>query len=173
MLWGRCYTTRVSSSTYRYPSRHKRLLARLYLSGWGDPDPKGEEGEDEAPEPVETIPLPDHLAHHQKRISKVDVEVSNILSFSLSLKVELTSLPFPSTRLDFVSSFLQTLFLDAPVDTSLYNLYLHQNYPLFCGDIDECFDSIEALSGSDAMKTEEDLVRRPASLSFPFLVFFR
>ncbi|KAL7416899.1 Rad17 cell cycle checkpoint protein-domain-containing protein [Mrakia frigida] len=96
----------------------------LYNKRWGDPDPKGEEDEDEAPESVETIPLPDHLAHHQKRISKVDVE---------------------------------TLFLDAPVDTSLYNLYLHQNYPLFCGDIDECFDSIEALSGSDAMKTDEDL----------------
>ena len=60
----------------------------------------------------------------------------------------------------------QALFLDAPVDTSLYSLYLHQNYPLFCDDVDDCFDAIEALSGADAMRTDEDLVR----LRFPPLL---
>lgn len=55
----------------------------------------------------------------------------------------------------------QTLFKEAPVDTGLFNLYLHQNYPVFCSDIDECADSIEVLSRSDALKTDDDLVRLP------------
>jgi cell cycle checkpoint protein len=54
--------------------------------------------------------------------------------------------------------FSQVLYKDAPVDTSLFNLYLHQNYPVFCTDIDECAESIDALSRSDSLKTDDDMV---------------
>lgn len=72
----------------------------------------------------------------------------------------------------------QALFTEAPVDTSLYSLYLHQNYPLFCNDVDECASIMETLSGADSLRTDEDMVRlsRPTRLAIvlsliPVLLF--
>jgi hypothetical protein len=62
---------------------------------------------------------------------------------------------------------IQNLFSEAPVDLSLYNLYLHQNYPSFTTDIDECAQAIEAFSASDSLKTDDDLVRLLSCSSSP------
>lgn len=43
------------------------------------------------------------------------------------------------------------LYADSPIDTSLYSLYLHQNYVQFCSDVEECDGVIESLSFIDSM----------------------
>jgi cell cycle checkpoint protein len=43
------------------------------------------------------------------------------------------------------------LYGDSPIDTSLYSLYLHQNYYQFCAETDECEGVIESLSLIDSL----------------------
>ncbi|KIJ54035.1 hypothetical protein M422DRAFT_42307 [Sphaerobolus stellatus SS14] len=66
-------------------------------------------------------PLPEHLAEHARRASKVHVE---------------------------------TLYADSPVDTSLFALYLHQNYTQFCDEVDECEALCDWLSWIDSSGSE-------------------
>ncbi|KAK0235412.1 Rad17 cell cycle checkpoint protein-domain-containing protein [Armillaria nabsnona] len=45
---------------------------------------------------------------------------------------------------------VDTLCSDSPIDSSLYSLYLHQNYTQFCNDIDECDGIADNLSWVDS-----------------------
>ncbi|KAJ3513531.1 hypothetical protein NLJ89_g2894 [Agrocybe chaxingu] len=53
--------------------------------------------------------LPPHLIEHERRTSRVDVNM---------------------------------LYSDSPIDSSLFSLYIHQNYPQFCNEVDERWRSI-------------------------------
>ncbi|CAE6349052.1 unnamed protein product [Rhizoctonia solani] len=44
---------------------------------------------------------------------------------------------------------VSTLHADSPVDSSLFSLYIQQNYTQFCNDIDECYGLADALSEAD------------------------
>lgn len=53
----------------------------------------------------------------------------------------------------------QALFADAPVDSDTFMTYVHQNYPPFCNEINECADLVEYLSSSDSLlRMEGDTV---------------
>ncbi|KDQ24539.1 hypothetical protein PLEOSDRAFT_1107465 [Pleurotus ostreatus PC15] len=41
------------------------------------------------------------------------------------------------------------LYADSPIDASLLSLYIHQNYPQFCDDVEECADIAEWMSWVD------------------------
>ncbi|KII85455.1 hypothetical protein PLICRDRAFT_56696 [Plicaturopsis crispa FD-325 SS-3] len=51
----------------------------------------------------------------------------------------------PTSRVD-----VDTLYADSPIDSSLYSLYIHQNYPQFCDDIDHCEGVSEWMSWVDS-----------------------
>jgi hypothetical protein len=72
-----------------------------------------------------------------------------------------------AVRLSFLSSLTrycvhhQMLYADSPVDASLLGLYIHQNYPQFCTDVDECGGIADGLScvdasGGEAVSTTSD-----------------
>ncbi|KAK0450286.1 Rad17 cell cycle checkpoint protein-domain-containing protein [Desarmillaria tabescens] len=61
--------------------------------------------------------LPSFLSEHQRRTSRVNVDI---------------------------------LYSDSPIDSSLYSLYLHQNYTQFCNDVDECDGIADNLSWVDS-----------------------
>ncbi|QRW20594.1 cell cycle checkpoint Rad17 [Rhizoctonia solani] len=44
---------------------------------------------------------------------------------------------------------VSALHADSPVDSSLFSLYIQQNYTQFCDDIDECYGLADALSEAD------------------------
>lgn len=44
---------------------------------------------------------------------------------------------------------LETIASDSPIDSSLLGLYIHQNYTMFCTDIDQCDGVCEGLSWAD------------------------
>ncbi|CED83791.1 Checkpoint RAD17-RFC complex, RAD17/RAD24 component [Phaffia rhodozyma] len=63
----------------------------------------------------------------------------------------------------------EMLFAQSPVDISLFNLYLHQNYPLFTMDVDECFEAVDSISASDALRSDDDLWQSSTtSISYAF-----
>ncbi|ESK91582.1 hypothetical protein Moror_2500 [Moniliophthora roreri MCA 2997] len=66
---------------------------------------------------VDASSLPDHLRHHDRRTSRVDVD---------------------------------RLYSDSPIDSSLYSLYIHQNYTQFCNDLDHCDGVADWLSWADS-----------------------
>lgn len=41
------------------------------------------------------------------------------------------------------------LYADSPIDASLLSLYIHQNYPQFCDDVEQCADITEWMSWVD------------------------
>lgn len=49
-----------------------------------------------------------------------------------------------------LSAFLQKLYLSSPVDHSMLQLYLHQNYIPFLTDGDQASEILEGLSFADA-----------------------
>lgn len=55
---------------------------------------------------------------------------------------------------------LQELLSTAPVDTATFMLWVHQNMPQFCADVDELDECLEAICDADRMKTDDDLVSR-------------
>ncbi|KAF8154728.1 Rad17 cell cycle checkpoint protein-domain-containing protein [Crassisporium funariophilum] len=61
--------------------------------------------------------LPPHLAHHERRTSRVDVDM---------------------------------LYADSPIDTSLFSLYIHQNYTQYCNELEESEGVAEWLSWIDS-----------------------
>ncbi|OAX32204.1 hypothetical protein K503DRAFT_870274 [Rhizopogon vinicolor AM-OR11-026] len=44
---------------------------------------------------------------------------------------------------------VETLASDSPIDSSLLGLYIHQNYTMFCTDVDQCDAVSEGLSWTD------------------------
>ncbi|KAF8529721.1 Rad17-domain-containing protein [Hysterangium stoloniferum] len=49
---------------------------------------------------------------------------------------------------------VNALYADSPVDTSLFSLYLHQNYTQFCDDIEDCDKICDLLSWIDSSGSE-------------------
>ncbi|KAJ3781672.1 Rad17 cell cycle checkpoint protein-domain-containing protein [Lentinula aff. detonsa] len=45
---------------------------------------------------------------------------------------------------------VNTLYADSPIDSSLFSLYIHQNYTQFCVDVDECDGVADWLSWADS-----------------------
>ncbi|KAL1747170.1 Rad17 cell cycle checkpoint protein-domain-containing protein [Schizophyllum fasciatum] len=66
--------------------------------------------------------LPDWLAEHDRKASRVDVDA---------------------------------IYADAPIDSSLMSLYIHQNYTSFCEDVDQCEGVAEWLSWVDSSGGEQ------------------
>ena len=62
-------------------------------------------------------PLPPHLKDHERRASRVNVEVS---------QGPLTYAHRFDTNINIIST--QTIYADSPVDASLLSPYIHQNY---------------------------------------------
>ncbi|THU98650.1 checkpoint protein Rad24 [Dendrothele bispora CBS 962.96] len=61
--------------------------------------------------------LPEHLKEHDRKASRVDVDV---------------------------------LYSDSPIDSSLFSLYIHQNYTQFCDEMSHCEGVSEWLSWADS-----------------------
>ena len=47
-------------------------------------------------------------------------------------------------------SLFQTLYADSPIDSSLFSLYVHQNYTQFCNEIEETEGVADWLSWVDS-----------------------
>lgn len=45
---------------------------------------------------------------------------------------------------------MQMIYADSPIDSSLFSLYLHQNFTQFCTDVDECDGVADWLSWADS-----------------------
>ncbi|KAJ4474461.1 Rad17 cell cycle checkpoint protein-domain-containing protein [Lentinula aciculospora] len=45
---------------------------------------------------------------------------------------------------------VNTIYADSPIDSSLFSLYIHQNYTQFCTDVDECDGVADWLSWADS-----------------------
>ncbi|KAG6918805.1 hypothetical protein DXG01_011557 [Tephrocybe rancida] len=45
---------------------------------------------------------------------------------------------------------VDSLYADSPIDSSLFSLYIHQNYPQFCDDIEQCDGVADWLSWVDS-----------------------
>ncbi|KAF9481743.1 Rad17-domain-containing protein [Pholiota conissans] len=61
--------------------------------------------------------LPAHLKHHERRTSRVDVDL---------------------------------LYADSPIETSLFSLYIHQNYTQYCTELEHCEGVADWLSWIDS-----------------------
>jgi len=55
-------------------------------------------------------------------------------------------------------SFLPTI----PVDASSFSLWIHQNLPTFCDEIEEFAFAVDGFCDADIMKTDDDIVSFPA-----------
>lgn len=51
---------------------------------------------------------------------------------------------------------VETLWRTIPIDANTLQLYLHQNYPQFCDDVDQCCELIEHLSNAETLKTTHE-----------------
>ncbi|CEH15783.1 Checkpoint RAD17-RFC complex, RAD17/RAD24 component [Ceraceosorus bombacis] len=66
---------------------------------------------------------------------------------------------------------VNALWTEVPVDTPMLQLYLHQNYPPFCDDVEQCDLILEGLSFADTgLKTEsEEWLHANLSSHYSFL----
>jgi hypothetical protein len=80
-------------------------------------------------------PLPVHLKEFTRRGSRVDANVCAIAHI----------LWHRGRR-----PFKQVIYADSPIDTSLFSLYIHQNYPQFCNETEEAWYIADTLSLIDA-----------------------
>lgn len=78
--------------------------------------------------------LPSHMGEHERRTSRVDVDVRTTLT--------------PFYKLYLLDT--QTVYADSPIDSSLYSIYIQQNYTQFCNEIEECEGVSEWLSWVDS-----------------------
>ncbi|KAI6029595.1 Rad17 cell cycle checkpoint protein-domain-containing protein [Pisolithus microcarpus] len=69
-------------------------------------------------------PLPRWLSHHERKASRVSVECPSL-------------------------SLCRPVVADSPIDSSLFGLYIHQNYTQFCDDIEQCEGVCDGLSWAD------------------------
>lgn len=83
------------------------------------------------------LPLPDHLKEFTRRGSRVDPNVRSIA----------TALWNRDRR-----PLEQAIYADSPIDTSLFSLYIHQNYPQFCSEIEEAWYIADTMSLIDTTK---------------------
>lgn len=58
------------------------------------------------------------------------------------------------------------LWADLPVDASVFQLYLHQNYLQFTTDLDECVSIIDSISTADSLVLSEERYRHASLLSY-------
>ncbi|KAN0063243.1 RFC checkpoint protein Rad17 [Thecaphora frezii] len=66
---------------------------------------------------------------------------------------------------------VQALWTNMPVDPPMFQLYLHQNYPAFTSDIDQCVGIVCGMSDADSMRCTREEYRHAALLShYNFLV---
>ena len=93
-------------------------------------------------------PLPQHLAHHGRPRYENDFEVGRARRLWLCQ---------PDLHADCFCS-PQELLSSAPLDTASFMLWVHQNMPQFCREIDETDQCLEAICDADRMKTDDDLV---------------
>ncbi len=49
---------------------------------------------------------------------------------------------------------MQMLYSSTPIDTSLFGLYIHQNYTQFCSSLEQCSSLVDNLSWTDANESE-------------------
>ncbi|KAJ1028696.1 hypothetical protein NDA16_001862 [Ustilago loliicola] len=66
------------------------------------------------------------------------------------------------------------LWADLPVDSSVFQLYLHANLPQFCGEVEECESILEAFSAADALLPMHEQYRHSSVVAYySFLVSVR
>lgn len=53
----------------------------------------------------------------------------------------------------------QALFAATPMDTATFGLWLHQNGPYVCYEIEEAGLVLDAIGNADLLKTDDDFVR--------------
>ncbi|CAK5274318.1 unnamed protein product [Mycena citricolor] len=70
---------------------------------------------------------------HERRTSRVNVDASSV----------------PDVRHSSFDMF-QDLYADSPIDSSLFSLYIHQNYGQFCNEVEQCFGIADTLSWVDS-----------------------
>lgn len=59
----------------------------------------------------------------------------------------------------------QRLYADSPIDSSLFSLYIQQNYPQFCDDVEQCDEVADWLSWVDSSGGEAVRLRRELHLT--------
>ncbi|EST07571.1 P-loop containing nucleoside triphosphate hydrolase [Kalmanozyma brasiliensis GHG001] len=66
------------------------------------------------------------------------------------------------------------LWADLPVDSSVFQLYLHQNFPQFCTEVEQCEDILEAFSTADVLTPLHEQYRHSSlSAYYSFLISTR
>lgn len=66
------------------------------------------------------------------------------------------------------------LWADLPVDSSVFQLYLHQNFPHFCTEVEQCEDILEAFSTADVLTPLHEQYRHSSlSAYYSFLISTR
>ena len=66
------------------------------------------------------------------------------------------------------------LWADLPVDSSVFQLYLHQNFPQFCTEIEQCESILDGISASDALTPLHEQYRHSSLLAYySFLITTR
>lgn len=90
-------------------------------------------------------PLPPHLASHEKRRYENDLDVSYSNGKALIQRTETVSI-------------IQALIASVPVDTATFTLWIHQNLPSFCSDVEEVEEAYDDICRADLMRADDDLV---------------
>ncbi|KLO11926.1 Rad17-domain-containing protein [Schizopora paradoxa] len=91
-------------------------------------------------------PNPSASAKDKKREQELDARLKN----PPPLPSWLSDHKRPTSRVD-----IDALYSDSPVDTSLFSLYIHQNYTQFCDSVDECSSLCDWLSWIDSSGGEQ------------------
>ncbi len=66
------------------------------------------------------------------------------------------------------------LWADLPVDSSVFQLYLHQNFPQFCAEVEQCESILEAFSTADVLTPLHEQYRHSSlSAYYSFLISTR
>jgi hypothetical protein len=58
-----------------------------------------------------------------------------------------------------LAAFTQMLWRTLPVDSSTLQAFLHENYPPFCNDVDQCAAFSDNLSMAESLKPAHEEVR--------------
>jgi hypothetical protein len=66
-----------------------------------------------------------------------------------------------------MSSWRQAMYDDSPIDSSLLSLYVHQNYPSFCQEIEQADALCDWLSLTDRYLSSESVSRNYVHLCRP------
>lgn len=90
-------------------------------------------------------PLPPHLASHERRrcVNDLDVSCSDGDGFTQGTETV---------------TIIQALIASVPVDTATFTLWIHQNLPSFCSDVEEVEEAYDDICRADLMRADDDLV---------------